>query len=90
MIKKRLIVYIPCFNEEKNISKLIQSWDIAIKNTKDVFILFINIMYLYLNKSCSDLSPEQQCICYDLEKRNNPKYLDQYKNSCKKFRPLND
>ena len=47
-------------------------------------------MYLYLNKSCSDLSPEQQCICYDLEKRNNPKYLDQYKNSCKKFRPLND
>jgi glycosyltransferase involved in cell wall biosynthesis len=42
MIKNRLIVYIPCFNEEKNISKLIQSWDIAIKNTKDVFILFIN------------------------------------------------
>jgi hypothetical protein len=55
-----------------------------------LIILFINIMYLYLNKSCSDLSPEQQCICYDLEKRNNPKYLDQYKNSCKKFRPLND
>lgn len=55
-----------------------------------LLILLANIMYLYLNKSCSNLSPEQQCICYDLQKRNNSKFLDIYKNSCKNFRNLDD
>ena len=74
MIEKQLIVYIPCFNEEKNIIKLIHSWDVAIKNTENIFILFINNgssdktlnklqnNELLLNNPCMDY--------YDIDKNN--------------------
>ncbi len=53
-------------------------------------ILFINIMYLYLNTSCSTLSPQQQCICYELKMKTDSKYFENYKKTCEKFRSIDD
>ena len=42
MIKKNITVFIPCFNEEKNIPKLVHSWNEAIESNKNISVLFIN------------------------------------------------
>ena len=55
-----------------------------------ICILIFNFLYLYLNVSCSNLSPEQQCICYDLKNRSNSININTFKKSCEGFRSLND
>tara|TARA_Y100000816_G_C26087532_1_gene574138 strand:+ start:1310 stop:2023 length:714 start_codon:yes stop_codon:yes gene_type:complete len=42
MNNKNVTVYIPCFNEEKNISTLVKTWDKAISDFQNINVLFIN------------------------------------------------
>lgn len=37
-----ITIFIPCFNEEKNIPALVNSWSNAIDNKQNIFVLFIN------------------------------------------------
>ena len=39
---KKVDVIIPCFNENKNIKKLVSSWSEALNDDKSIFIYFIN------------------------------------------------
>ena len=42
MNNQNLTVFIPCFNEEKNIATLIDSWSKAVSNYENISVLFIN------------------------------------------------
>ena len=42
MKNKKLTIFIPCFNEEKNIDRLVSEWDLATENSENIFILFID------------------------------------------------
>tara|TARA_A100000164_G_C21741415_1_gene692492 strand:- start:109 stop:327 length:219 start_codon:yes stop_codon:yes gene_type:complete len=53
-------------------------------------ILIFNLFYIYLNRSCSDLSPEQQCICYDLKNRIDSKNFENFKQSCEGYRIIDE
>ena len=53
-------------------------------------LLILNLFNIYLNLSCSDLSPEQQCICYDLKNRIDSKNFENFKSSCKGYRKIDE
>lgn len=52
--------------------------------------LFLNISFLYLGVSCKNLSPEQQCSCYEIKQNQNSKYKKQYLKTCSQYRVIND
>jgi len=58
-----------------------------------LFIILLSLPFIkYLNSSCSDLSEEQQCVCWDITNfqldGKNPEIKGKFIDACSKFRDI--
>ena len=52
--------------------------------------LFLNMIYIYYNKSCDDLSPQQRCVCNNLMQKRAGVLQEDFRDYCLEYRQINE